>query len=235
MLASARVAVAASFVVVSGCASTGYGGVAQQGAVQVQSELPAPELSPAVEMSEYRIGPMDTINVQVFGAPELGRTGQVDQAGGFALPLVGTVPAAGRTTAQLSEQIAARLQPNYLRNPQVTVSVTEVRSQRITVDGAVNQPGIYPVLGKMSLMQAIAGARGPTEYASLDQIAIFRTVNEQRMAAVFSLKGIREGRLVDPAVYANDIIVVGESASRRRFKEIIQAIPVLGVFTPLAR
>ena len=108
-----------------------------------------------------------------------------------------------------------------------------MRSQRVTVDGAVVQPGVYPVFDRMSLVQAIAQARGTTEFAALDQVAIFRTVQSQRMAALFSLRDIREGRLVDPEIYPNDIIVVGESGSRRLLRDILQGLPALGVFTPI--
>lgn len=227
--------VAALALLIAGCAGGGYGGLADQGAaVQVRSTLPEPglvDLTP--DQRAYRIGPLDTISVNVFGAEELDRTGMVDAAGNFAMPLVGDIQVGGLTTAQVGERIAERLRGRYVRDPQVSVGVTEMRSQRVTIDGAVNQPGIYPVIGRMSLLQAIATARGTSEFASLDKVAVFRTVEGQRLAAVFSLKEIREGRLEDPQIFADDIVVVGESGSRRQFQQIIQSIPVLGVFTPV--
>lgn len=205
-------------------------------AVRVTSSLPAPDIDAAPEnMPAYRIGAFDTIAVEVFGAEDLGREGMVESSGTFTLPLIGAVQAAGLTTAELSTQIADKLRGRYVRDPQVTVNVREIRSRLVTVDGAVNQPGIYPVIGDMSLLQAIATARGTGEFAQLDEVVIFRTVEGESMAARFSLSDIRTGRTPDPRVYGNDIVVVGENAARRRFKDIMQAIPILGVFTPVVR
>jgi polysaccharide export outer membrane protein len=226
----------AALLALAACGST-YGGLAGgPGAVAVQSELPAPDSATFESQQQvYRIGPLDKVSINVFGAQDLSREVIVDASGTVSVPLIGEVRAAGLTTKELGETIADRLRGRYVKNPQVSVGLNEIRSQRVTVDGAVNQPGIYPVIGKMSLLQAIAGARGATEYAALDRVAIFRTVNDKRMAALFSLRDIREGRYADPQVYANDVIVVGESGSKRFMKDVLQSIPVLGVFTPLAR
>jgi polysaccharide biosynthesis/export protein len=214
-----------------------YGGLSDNpSAVQVRQELPAPDVVQLTELQRsYRIGPRDSIAVEVFGATELSRTGDVELTGSFAMPLIGEVTAAGKTASELSSEIANRLRGRYLRDPQVTVSVREVRSQQLTVDGAVRQPGVYPVVGRMTLQRAIANARGLDEFARLDQVVVFRTVNQQSLAALFNLRNIREGSAPDPEVFGNDVIVVGDNARRRAFQEIIRSIPVLGVFTPLAR
>lgn len=221
-------------LLLAGCTRS-YGGLAPGAtAVDVQQTLPAPgPTSLSADLQTYRVGPLDRLSINVFGAEALSRDMTVDSAGSIAMPLIGQVQAAGMTTAELSAAIADRLRGRYVRDPQVSVGVTEMRSQRFTVDGAVTQPGVFPIVGRMSLMQAIASARGATEFASLERVAIFRTVNQQRMAAVFNLRDIREGRFEDPQIYANDIIVVGENGSRRFFRDIIQAIPILGVFTPV--
>jgi polysaccharide export outer membrane protein len=114
-----------------------------------------------------------------------------------------------------------------VRNPDVTVSVKEVSSQNYTIDGEVVTPGLYPVVGKMSLMRAVASARGSTEFAKLEDVVVFRTVNGQRMAALYDLKQIRRGVYNDPDIYANDVIVVGNSQARRIFKDFIQVSPLL--------
>lgn len=226
------VAIAASLV--GGCTRSSGGIAPGASAVAVQETLPPPDpMARSNDLQTYRIGPFDKVSINVFGATELTREVTVDSSGAIAMPLIGQIQAAGMTTAELGGAVAERLRGRYLRNPQVSVGVTEMRSQRFTVDGAVNAPGVYPVVGRMSLMQAIASARGATEFAALERIAIFRTVNNQRMAAVFNLRDIREGRYADPQIYADDVVVVGESGSRRFWRDIIQAIPVLGVFTPL--
>jgi polysaccharide export outer membrane protein len=217
----------------AGC--TTFGGVDRNSkAVEVVEDLPPPVVTTLqAQQRPFRIGPFDTVSVQVFGATELDRTGMVDGSGTFGMPLIGPVAAAGLTTGELADAISERLRGRYLKDPQVSVNVTEVRSQRVTVDGAVRQPGIYPVVGRMTLQEAIATAKGTDALARLSQVVVFRTVGEQRMAGLFSLKDIREGRYPDPEIYGNDVIVVGESAVRRTLQDVSQALPALGVFSAI--
>ena len=203
-------------------------------AVRVTQSLPPPDQSGmAVDLSTYQIGPLDVIRVEVFGAPELTREAEVDAAGNFSLPLAGPVVAAGRTPAQLSEAVSVKLRDRYLKNPQVSVNIVKAQSKTFTVDGAVRDPGNYPILGKMTLQQAIAKARGADVAANLNNVVIFRTVNNSKAAALFSLKDIRAGRLEDPQIYGNDIIVVGESAARRFLRDFGSMFPILGQFVPV--
>jgi polysaccharide export outer membrane protein len=203
-------------------------------AVRVSQALPPPDQTGmALDLSNYRIGPLDIIRVEVFGAPELTREAEVDAAGNFSVPLAGAVQAAGRSPAELSTAIAAKLQGRYLRNPQISVNIVKARPKSFTVDGAVKQPGNYPIVGKMTLQQAIATAQGADQVANLNNVVIFRTVNSQKTAALFSLKDIRAGRLEDPQIYGNDIVIVGESAARRLFRDFGNMFPILGAFVPV--
>jgi len=218
----------------AGCAANPKLDPSTSGAVQVATDLPAPDdTGMAYDFTNYRIGPLDLIKVEVFGAPELTREGEVDAAGNFALPLIGSVAAGGKTPNQLGQDIATQLKGRYLKNPQVSVNVQKARGQTFTVDGSVRQPGVYPIVGRMTLQQAVATARGADETANLGNVVVFRTVNNQKMAALFNLKEIRAGRLADPDVYGNDIIVVGENATRRFFKDLTSAFPSFGVFSPV--
>jgi polysaccharide export outer membrane protein len=201
-------------------------------AVAVQTELPPPtgaDLRAAT--TPYRIGPLDKLAIAVFGVPELSGNFQADAAGSLALPLIGQVDAAGTTPAELAGRIEARLRGNFVRNPQVTVNLEETVSQVFTVDGQVVQPVSYPLVGNVSLMRAIAAAKGASEYARLDDVVVFRTVNGRAMAALYNLGGIRRGLYADPKIYANDVIVVGDSKARRLFQQILQTAPLLT--TPL--
>ena len=203
-------------------------------AVQVASSLPPPDQTGmAVDLSSYRIGPLDVIRVEVFGAPELTREAEVDAAGNFSMPLAGAVQAAGRTPAELIGAIGEQLKGRYLRNPQISVNVIKSRPKVFTVDGAVKAPGNYPIIGKMTLQQAIATAQGADQIANLNNVVIFRTVNSQKTAALFSIKDIRAGRLEDPQIYGNDIVIVGESAARRFFRDFGNMFPLLGTFVPV--
>lgn len=203
-------------------------------AVRVAKALPAPDSAEVpIDLSNYRIGPMDQIAVSVFGAPELGRDGTIDAAGNFAMPLVGTIAAAGYTPAELSKAIEDKLRGRYLRNPQVAINIKEARAQLVTIDGEVREPGVYPIVGRMTLQQAVATAKGASDAANIKNVIVFRTVEGQRMAAMFNLRDIRSGRYEDPQVFGNDIVVVGENATRKFLRDFSGAIPLLGRFVPV--
>jgi polysaccharide export outer membrane protein len=203
-------------------------------AVAVATALPAPDQTGlSRNLSNYRIAPLDQIKVEVFGAPELTREGEVDLAGSFSMPLVGSVTAGGRTPTELGEEVRSKLQGRYLKNPQVSVNVLKAQAQTFTVDGAVQQPGVYPIVGQITLQQAIATARGANDTANINNVVVFRTVSGKKMAALFSLKDVRSGRIPDPDIYGNDIIVVGENATRRFFRDLTSSFPLLNVFVPV--
>ncbi|MBA3511193.1 polysaccharide biosynthesis/export family protein [Sphingomonas sp.] len=217
----------------AGCSSNPMIGP-QSSAVTVSQSLPPPDQTGmALDLSNYRIGPLDVIRVEIFGAPELTREAEVDAAGNFSVPLAGPVQAAGRSPAELSDAIAERLRGRYLKSPQVSVNIVKAQSKTFTVDGAVRQPGNYAIVGKMTLQQAIATARGADEAANLNNVVIFRTVNNRKAAALYSLKAIRAGQLEDPQIYGNDIVVVGESAARKFLRDFGNMFPVLGQFVPV--
>jgi polysaccharide export outer membrane protein len=189
--------------------------------------------SVTVPQAEYKIGAQDVLVVDVFQVPDLSRTVQVDGKGFILLPLIGQVSAGGQTPQQVADLISNELGKTYMKEPQVTVTVKESASQKVTVDGAVVQPGIYPIAGNTTLMQAIALARGPdTNLADISQVAIFRSSGEQRTAAMFDLKAIRAGKMADPQVYANDVIVVETSGTRRFLRDLANLSGFLGLFRP---
>ena len=173
------------------------------------------------------IGPLDTIQVDVFNVPDLERELQVDASGRISMPLVGTVEASGKTAEELARTIEAALRGRYVRNPEVTVNIKSSVSQVVTIDGQVVEPGLYPVTNQMTLMRAIASAKGLSEFARQDDVVILRTVNNQRMAGLYNVAAIRRGAYDDPQVYANDVIVVGDSPQRRLFRDFASLAPLL--------
>lgn len=185
-----------------------------------------------VGASEYRVGPQDLLEITVFQVQDLNRTVRVNSAGQISLPLIGTVLAGGRTAQELEQDIAAKLSESYLQNPQVGVFVKEYTSQRVTLEGAIRAPGIYPLRGRTSLLQAIAMAQGVSEIANLQGVVVFRTIKGQKMAAVFDLQQIRGGNAPDPEIYGDDIIVIDQSGSRAAWRRLIESIPVIGLFRP---
>lgn len=205
-------------------------------AVAVATTLPRPD-TPLTEtqVTPYRIGPGDQLEVSVFGAPDLDRTATVDAAGRFSMPLAGPVTAAGKTPEEFAREIEDRLRGGYLKHPRVVVNIKQAMNQpMVTVDGEVTQPGLYPVPGPMTLEQAIATARGATDQANIRKVIVFRTVNGRKTAAMFDLKAVRSGHIPDPEIYGNDIVVVGESSIQKFLKNAPWlAFSALGRFIPV--
>jgi polysaccharide export outer membrane protein len=182
--------------------------------------------------SDYRIGAQDLLNISVFGVEELNKDVRVNSNGQVSLPLVGTVMAGGRTIPELESDLAKKYAAGYLQNPQVTVFVKEFTSQRITLEGAVAKPGIYPLTGRTTLLQAIALGGGVDDRtADLGGIVLMRQVGGKRQAAVFDLRQVRRGLAEDPQVYGDDIIVVEQSGSKTALRRFIEAVPALGIFS----
>ncbi len=173
------------------------------------------------------IGPLDTIQIEVFNVPDLTREVQVDAGGQIAMPLIGTIDARGRTAQELSKVIEQALRGRYIRNPDVTVNIKSSVSQVVTIDGQVVEPGLYPVTNQLTLLRAIASAKGLSEFAKQDDVVILRTVDGRKMAGLYNIGAIRRGAYTDPAIYANDVVVVGDSPSRRLFRDLVSVAPLL--------
>ncbi|PTM47987.1 polysaccharide export outer membrane protein [Sphingomonas aerolata] len=193
-----------------------------------EAELPQPtrmDLTPPDRPSF--IGPLDVIFIDVFNVDEMSRELQVDASGHISLPLVGSIDANGKTRDELAALIQNALRGRYLRDPHVTVNIRSSVSQVVTIDGQVTEPGLYPVTNQMTLMRALASAKGMTEYAKVDDVVILRTVNGQKIAGLYNLEAIRRGAYDDPAIFANDVITVGDSPARRRFNSFLAVSPLL--------
>ena len=212
------------------------------GGEQVSSSLPRgaaaygviPSAGSDRSLADYKISPFDSVDVSVFGEPDLSlKAVQVDAAGLLSMPLVGTVPAAGKTAAELARAVETKLSQKYLRNPQVTVTVASSVSQKVSIQGEVTQPGVYDLKGPTTLLEALSLAKGELRTAELDQVVVFRTIDGKRNGAVFDIRAIRAGNANDPQILGNDVVVVGFSQARRTWEDILKTIPVLNVFRPL--
>jgi polysaccharide export outer membrane protein len=143
--------------------------------------------------SDYRVGAQDLLEISVFGVDSLNKTVRVNSNGQITLPLIGGVQAGGHTIPELEQDIAAKLSKSYLQNPQVSVFVKEYTSQRITLEGALKNPGIYPITGKTTLLQSVALAGGLDPLADLGGVVVFRQIKGKKMAAVFDMRKLRSG------------------------------------------
>jgi polysaccharide export outer membrane protein len=180
--------------------------------------LPPPDTTSAagayIGVPDYRIGPLDQIEVSVFQVPDFSRTVRVNSSGEISLPMIGVVRAGGMTVGELERAIADKLRESFLQDPQVSVFIQEFASQRVTVEGSVAQPGIKPLTGRTTLLQLIAMSGGLTRMADPSKIIVFRTIDRQRMVAIFDLVDIRSGLAEDPQIFGDDLVVVDDSRAR---------------------
>ncbi len=194
---------------------------------RVGSSLPAPSFDQSATELQYRLGPLDTVNILVFQVPDLSGDFQVGSDGMLGLPLIGSIRASGRTSSDIQKEVTTRLAASYLQQPQVTVKVTGFNSQKVTVDGSVQKPGTFPVASAGgTLLQYIALAGGMPRQADTANVVIFRQVDGKRMAARFDVDQIRKGTQTDPVIYGGDTIVVPTSGVRSAWADFLSAIPV---------
>ncbi len=192
-----------------------------------------PEADPvatAVGRPEYRIGPSDLLAVTVFQIKDLDREVRVNNAGDVSLPLIGALPAAGKTVGELQADIAARFSERFLQDPQVTVFVKEYASQHVTVGGAVDKPGIFPITSRMTLLQSIALAGGLDDVASQRNVLVFRNSGGERRYARFDVAAIQAGEQPDPQLAAEDVVVVDTSGGKMTLQALIKLAPFVAVW-----
>jgi polysaccharide export outer membrane protein len=181
---------------------------------------------------DYKIAPLDKLTIKVFKADDISGDYDVDLAGHISLPLIGEVEAANLTTAQLDQKLTDLLGRKYFEHPDVSVAIKQSTGNVVTVDGAVTQAGQYPVSGPITLIQAVALARGTTQDANARRVAVFRTIDGQREAAAFDLTSIRRGEANDPAIYPGDIVVVDGSKIKEVERQVLASVPLLAIFKP---
>lgn len=220
-------------------ALAGLAGCISSPAVVVDTAAPQSAPLAATANSGFSAGPAavpvrprDKLSVQVLREPDLSLADvRVGEDGYFDMPQIGRVRAEGRSTAEISEEIRERLAQDYLVNPRVAVNVVDYASHTVAVEGAVVQPGIYQFQPKTTLVGAVALARGPSRVAKLNQVAIFRQQNGARSVAVFDLRQVRAGRMIDPEIHPGDRVLIGHDGMQQAWLDILAAAPLLAVFT----
>ena len=184
-------------------------------------------------MHNYQIGTGDVLELTVFKVPELSRTLQVASTGTINMPLIGDLKASGATPEQLERQLEQRLGMKYLVNPQVQVFVKDYNSQKITVEGSVKKPGMFPLRGPTTLLQSLAQAGGLSALSDETNVVIFRTIGTTRSAARFDVTAIRTGKTTDPLLKTGDLVVAHQSSAKQAFESFVKVIPIARVFVPV--
>jgi polysaccharide export outer membrane protein len=185
---------------------------------------------------DYRIGPEDLLEIQVFGVDQLSRTVRVNALGLISLPLIGNLEVGGLTAQEAETLVVMRLTQSYLQNPQVSLFIKEYTTQRVTVEGAVTRPGIYPLRGPTTLLRSLALAGGQGGLSDMSEVMLFRQdAAGTRETRVYDVERIRRGELEDPTVLNDDLIVVNRSPGRVIFKDSIfrDVIDTINPFSPL--
>jgi len=200
------------------------------GALRQVSELPAPPATAGGTQQPVTVG--DTLDIFVFQVPELSRSVQVDSTGRITLALVGTLSVAGKPLRAVEAEITRAYAVNYLQNPQVTVSLKDSVSRRVTVDGEVVRSGVYPLPPTASLLDAIALGGGLSKIADANKVYVYRDINGQKLVANYDVARIRAGQRSDPRLYGGDVVVVFSSGSKVAMQNLKEA---LGVAMPVAR
>jgi len=183
--------------------------------------IPSPVAATNTE-ADYKIGAQDLIDVQVWGQTDLARTVRVNVQGKISLPLLGPLDVLGLTAQQVERLIADRLSEKYLQDPQVTVFIKEFTTLRFTVEGAVNKPGVYPLVGQMTLLRALAVAGGQGQLSDMGQVMLFRLSGDgQRSNITIDAEKIRTGEVADPLLQNDDLVVVNRSKTRIALKDSV--------------
>lgn len=189
-----------------GIAAAAQTGSAGQGS---PSKQPAQASAPATTDPNYVIGASDDLNIDVWKQPDLSRTVPVRPDGKISLPLLNDIQAVGLTPTQLAAQITEKLS-KLVNNPEVTVIVTAINSQRIYVLGEVARAGAYPMLPNMTVLQAISSAGGLGQFANQKNIYVLRAENGKQVRLPFNYKEVLRGQKTEQNILLKpgDTIVV---------------------------
>jgi protein involved in polysaccharide export with SLBB domain len=165
----------------------------------------------SVGEDDTTLGPGDVFEVSVYGEKELSGKYKVAKDGSIDFPLIGRVVVAGKEPTAVSDDISKQLREGQiLRNPQVSVFVTEYASKRVSVVGAVSKPGTFPMSSGLTVVQAISLAGGFTSLASRNDTLVTRRDNQKTERFRVPVERVTEGRADDFALQAGDIIYVPE-------------------------
>ena len=220
---------AAASIAVTGCASTPE--------PQVGASVTTPRADYGqsdftfMRPTSYNLRPSDQISVSVFREPDLSlEKVRIGVDGNVSLPMLGTIPAAGMTSKMFEQDVTRRLAALGLKSPIVSVNVADYASHLVTVEGAVEKPGVYSFQPGARLSAAVALASGPKRSAKLQQVAVFRESPEGIMIAKFDYAQVKQGAMLDPVLEPGDRVVMGTDGLSVFWEDLLKALPAFGVF-----
>ena len=179
----------------------------------------------------YLLRATDKVSVLVFREPDLSAEEvRIGVEGNISLPMLGSIPAAGMTAKQFEQDVTRRFAALGLKSPMVSVNVTDFASHLVTVEGAVEKPGVFAFQPGARLSSAIALAEGPKRTAKIQQLAVFRESPQGIMVAKFDYQAMSQGTMLDPVLQPGDRVVMGTDGLSVFWEDLLKALPAFGVF-----
>lgn len=179
----------------------------------------------------YLLRATDKVSVLVFREPDLSAEEvRIGVEGNLSLPMLGSIPAAGMTAKQFEQDVTRRFAALGLKSPMVSVNVTDFASHLVTVEGAVEKPGVFAFQPGARLSSAIALAEGPKRTAKIQQLAVFRESPQGIMVAKFDYQAMSQGTMLDPVLQPGDRVVMGTDGLSVFWEDLLKALPAFGVF-----
>ncbi len=176
-------------------------------AAPVVPVVPVVPVTTVGDAGDFKIGPEDVLDIQVWKNQDLSRVVPVRPDGRISLPLVNDIIAAGLTPTELRGQITERLAP-FVPSAEVSVIVREVHSFKVSIVGAVRMPGTYEIKSAATVLDLIARAQGLTEFAHRDRVVVHRTVGDTTKQIPFNYGRVADGKDQNLVVQRGDIIVI---------------------------
>ena len=215
-----------SVVVLAGllaaCATDRTFGTAAELEITELEQLPAP-------LGEifHTISQQETLEIYIANAETLSGPYLTDDRGRITFPHIGELDLNGKSPNQAARMIEDGLRGDFMIDPQVRVIPSELPPPSISVGGQVDEPGSYPATGNSTLLRIVNLAGGLNEYAKLDDVLVMRVVDGQNYIGVYNIGAIQRGNYADPALYPNDIVMIGDSPGRRRLDTFLQFAPII--------
>lgn len=216
-------------IALAGCASTPEPNIGPS-VIEPRADFGQSDFSFA-RATTYNLRPSDRISINVFREPDLSlETVRIGVEGNVSMPMLGSIPAAGMTAKELEQDITRRLAALGLKSPIVSVNIADYASHLVTVEGAVEKPGVYSFQPGARLSAALALASGPKRNAKQDQVAVFRESSTGIMIAKFDYQQVKQGTMLDPVLQPGDRIVMGTDGLSTFWGDLLQTLPAFGVF-----
>lgn len=169
--------------------------------------MPAWAETPVVDT--YQIQPGDVLQISVWREEGLEKEVLVRPDGGLSFPLVGNVQASGKSIEQLQAEVGEKLK-RFIPDPSVTVTVLKLEGNQVYVIGKVAHPGVFPMVSRVNVVQALSMAGGMTPYAAANKVKILRRAGGKQTAIEFAYGDIEKGESLEQNIVlqAGDVVVV---------------------------